>query len=327
VVDQTRRSPHLASSDATRRSRSAPAVGEEQTLAALGPGVQANYPLAKLTSFKVGGPADFFATARTEAEMVRLVRTAWQLGLSVFIMGNGSNILLADKGIRGLVIRNLCANVSYDTTNSALSTQHSALLIEAESGAMLPRVGHEAIKRGFFDLVYATGIPGTVGGAVMSNAGAYGWCMADSLSWVRFIARDGAVQTLPAHECELRYRHSRFKDSGEIVLAAGFELRQREETAKAGELNRKRRETQPLTLPNAGSMFKNPPTASAGYLIEQAGLKGHRIGQAQISDKHANFIVNLGGASAQDVLALIRLAQETVQEPLELEVQLVGDWS
>lgn len=282
-------------------------------LAELGPGVQANYPLAKLTSFKVGGPADYFATARSEDDMVRLVRTAWGLGLAVFIMGNGSNILLSDAGIRGLVIRNLCADVNFEDNR-----------VEAGSGAMLPRVGHEAIKRGYFDLVYATGIPGTVGGAVMSNAGAYGWSMADSLSWVRFLARDGSVQTLPVAECQLRYRHSRFKDTGEIVLAAGFELRQREETAKAAELNRKRRETQPLTMPNAGSMFKNPPGTAAGFLIEQAGLKGFRIGIAQISDKHANFIVNVGGASAQDVLALIRLAQEKVKEPLELEVQLVG---
>ena len=288
-------------------------------LEALGPDVQADYPLAKLTSFKVGGPADYFATARSEADMARLAGDAWGLGLAVFIMGNGSNILLADKGIRGLVIRNLCAAVAYDEVAGKLA-------VAAESGAMLPRVGHEAIKRRYYDLVYATGIPGTVGGAVLSNAGAYGWCMADSLAWVRFLARDGDVQTLPTEECGLRYRHSRFKDTGEVVLAAGFALCQRQETAKAAELNRKRRETQPLTLPNAGSMFKNPPDTAAGYLIEEAGLKGHRIGNAQISDKHANFIVNLGGASATDVRALIELAQSTVEKPLELEVQLVGDW-
>jgi UDP-N-acetylmuramate dehydrogenase len=295
-------------------------VDKAAVLEALGAGVQANYPLAKLTSFKVGGPADYFATARSEEDMIRLVRAAWSLELPVFIMGNGSNILLADKGIRGLVIRNLCSAVTYNERNDVLE-------IAAESGAMLPSVGHQAIKRGWYDLVYATGIPGTVGGAVMSNAGAYGWCMAESLSWVRFLGRDGSVRTLPAGECELRYRHSRFKDTGEIVLAAGFELRQRTETARAAELNRRRRETQPLTLPNAGSMFKNPPDAAAGYLIEQAGLKGHRIGKAQISDKHANFIVNLGGATARDVKALIELAQARVKEPLELEVQLVGDWS
>ena len=178
----------------------------------LGPGVQANYPLAKLTSFKVGGPADYFATARTEADMVGLVRKAWELGLPVFIMGNGSNILLADKGIRGLVIRNLCAGATFQIPNS----KFQALAIEADSGVMLPRVGREAIKRGYYDLVYATGIPGTVGGAVISNAGAYGWSMADSLTWVRFIARDASVQTLPVERCELRYRHSRFKDTGAV---------------------------------------------------------------------------------------------------------------
>src|SRR5581483_12122605 len=153
---------------------------------------------------------------------------------------NGSNILLADKGIRGLVIRNLCTAVSYAECDGLLE-------VEAEAGAMLPRVGHEAIKRGYYDLVYATGIPGSVGGAVMSNAGAYGWCMADSLSAVRFVAREGDVRTLPVSECGLRYRHSRFKDTGEVVLAADVVLRQREETAKAAELNRKRRDTQPLT--------------------------------------------------------------------------------
>jgi UDP-N-acetylmuramate dehydrogenase len=174
--------------------------------------------------------------------------------------------------------------------------------------------------------VFATGIPGTVGGAVMSNAGAYGWCMADSLSWVRHLARSGNVCTLPVAEAGLRYRHSRFKETGEIVLAAGFSLSQRQETARAAELNRKRRESQPLTQPNAGSMFKNPPGTAAGYVIERAGLKGHRIGSAQISDKHANFIVNLGGATAWDVRSLIELAQAKVEEPLELEVQLVGEW-
>lgn len=297
-----------------------PNMDRAEVLSRLGPGVEADYPLAKLTSFKVGGPADFFATARSEPDMERLVRRAWELGLTVFIMGNGSNILLADKGIRGLVVRNLCTAVKY-------SEESGCLNVEAEAGAMLPRIGHEAAKQGYFDLVYATGIPGTVGGAVMSNAGAYGWSMADSLDWVRFLARSGEVQTLPAGECELRYRHSRFKDTGEIVLAAGLRLRQREEAAKAAELNRKRRETQPLTMPNAGSMFKNPPGTAAGHLIEEAGLKGHQIGKAQISEKHANFIVNLGGARAQDVLKLIELAQSKVKEPLELEVQLVGDWS
>jgi UDP-N-acetylmuramate dehydrogenase len=300
-------------------------MDKSAALERLGPGVAVDYPLAKLTSFKVGGPADFFASARSEDELVRLVRAAWGLELPVFIMGNGSNILLSDKGIRGLVIRNLCAQVRY--TERPRSRGAGTLEVEAASGAMLPRIGHEAAKRGWFDLVYATGIPGTVGGAVLSNAGAYGWCMADSLCRVRFLARSGEVQTLPAAECELRYRHSRFKDTGEIVLAAGFELRQREEMHKAAELNRKRRETQPLTMPNAGSMFKNPPGTAAGLLIEQAGLKGHRIGNAQISEKHANFIVNLGGATAGDVRALIELAQAQVKEPLELEVQLVGDWS
>lgn len=295
-------------------------MAEPAVLEALGPGVQADYPLAKLTSFKVGGPADYFATARTEPDMARLVRAAWHLGLSVFVMGNGSNILLADRGIRGLVIRNMCAAVTYMENGDKLA-------IEAESGAMLPRVGHEAIKRRYYDLVYATGIPGTVGGAVMSNAGAYGWCMADSLTWIRFLAQDGSIQTLPASDCELRYRHSRFKDTGEVVLAAGFTLTQHQETARAAELNRKRRDTQPLTMPNAGSMFKNPPGTAAGYLIEQAGLKGRRIGNAQISEKHANFIVNLGGASACDIRDLIQLTRDTIQEPLELEVQLVGDWT
>ncbi|MBV9121649.1 MAG: UDP-N-acetylmuramate dehydrogenase [Chloroflexi bacterium] len=295
-------------------------TAREEVLRLLGAGAAADYPLAKLTSFKVGGPADYFATARSEEDLSRLVRTAWQLALPVFIMGNGSNILLADKGIRGLVIRNLYQATSYMPSEGSLA-------VSAGSGAMLPRVGHEAIKRGFFDLVYATGIPGTVGGAVMSNAGAYGWCMADSLSWVRSIGRDGLVQTVPVEECGLRYRHSRFKDSGEVVLAAGFELRQREQVASASVLNRKRRETQPLTMPNAGSMFKNPPGTAAGVVIEQAGLKGHRIGNAQISEKHANFIVNLGGATAADVRALIELAQARSPEKLELEVQLVGDWS
>ena len=170
---------------------------KDAVLRELGPLVSADYPLAKLTSFKVGGPADFFAAVRAEGDFVDLVRKAWALDLPVFIMGNGSNILLADKGIRGLVIHNRCDGVTYESADEAL-------VIAADAGAMLPRVAREAIKRGFHDLVYATGIPGTIGGAVMSNAGAYGWCMGDNLSSVRFLARDGAVRTEPAADVGLR---------------------------------------------------------------------------------------------------------------------------
>ncbi|MHB8618387.1 MAG: UDP-N-acetylmuramate dehydrogenase [Chloroflexota bacterium] len=285
----------------------------------------------------MGGPADFFATARSETEMADFVRRAWALSMPVFVMGNGSNILLADKGIRGLVIRNLCTAVTYERADGEARARHlrpdplptvegDGLVVRAESGAMLPRLGREAIKLGFHDLVYATGIPGTVGGAVMSNAGAYGWCMGDNLRAVRYLARDGQIRTAGRAELGLGYRQSRFKASGEIVLGAELGLCRTEAPERSAELNRKRRESQPLTMPNAGSMFKNPPDAAAGHLIEQAGLKGRRAGNAQISEKHANFIVNLGGARATDVLSLIELARSSVNQPLELEVRLVGEW-
>ncbi|MGH2470112.1 MAG: UDP-N-acetylmuramate dehydrogenase, partial [Chloroflexota bacterium] len=268
----------------------------------LGPAVQDDYPLAPLTSLKVGGPADFFATARAEAELRELVCRAWEIDLPLLMLGNGSNVLLADRGFRGLVIHNRCAAVNSQLSPEAAGVAvDQALCVQAQAGAMLPRIAHEAIKQGFHDLVYATGIPGSVGGAVFSNAGAYGWCLADNLSAVRYLARDGQVCTAPAAELELRYRHSRFRETGEVVLGATLQLHQREALAQSAELNRRRRQSQPLQLPNAGSMFKNPDGAAAGWLIEQAGLKGQRSGQAQISARHANFIVNLGGATAADV--------------------------
>jgi len=295
----------------------------------LGPAVQPDYPLAPLTSLKVGGPADFFATARTEPELRELVSRAWEIDLPLLILGNGSNVLLADRGFRGLVIHNRCGAMSSQLAPAPAAGCESTdqeLCVLAQAGAMLPRVAHEAIKQGFHDLVYATGIPGSVGGAVFSNAGAYGWCLADNLSAVRYLARDGQIRTAPASELELRYRYSRFRETGEVVLGVTLRLHQREAAAQSAELNRQRRQSQPLQLPNAGSMFKNPAGASAGWLIEQAGLKGRRSGQAQISERHANFIVNLGGATAAEVLSLIRTAQAAVSEPLELEVQLLGEW-
>jgi len=283
------------------------------------------------TSFRIGGPADLYAVAASAQKLVELVSLAREQGIPYLIIGRGTNILVADEGIRGLVIENGGQEISFEDAGGPDA------VLYAESGVLLWDLAHESARRGLGGLEWAVGIPGSVGGAVVGNAGAYGWYVGDVMRKATVLTADGTVRELSAAEMGFGYRTSRFKGQvgqgeQEVILSAEFVLHPEPAQAlaeKMADYTRRRGASQP-TEPSAGSVFKRTEQYPAGFLIEQAGLKGMRIGGAQISPKHANFIVNLGGARAADVQALIDLAQERVREQfgaeLELEIELVGEW-
>ncbi len=293
---------------------------------ALGARARVNEPLAPHTTFRIGGPADLLVEARTIDELVECVRLARQFGVPVFVLGNGSNLLVRDGGIRGLVIENHCDAVGLDETGAARAR------LQVESGARLPGVANRWARQGWSGLEWAMGVPGTIGGAIVGNAGAHGSCIADNLLVVSVLDAAGVVRELPKTELEFGYRTSRFKRAkDEIVLRAEFELVRDEPAACLARMNAyaaHRRRTQP-TEASVGSMFKNPPGDYAGRLIEQAGMKGARVGGVEVSPLHANFFVNRGGATANDVLRLIEIVRERVRDKfgveLELEIEVVGE--
>jgi len=287
-----------------------------------------NEPMSLHTSFRIGGPADLYTVAASAQELVELVSLAREQGIPYLIIGRATNILVADEGIRGLVIENGGQEIWFEDD----------AVLYAESGALLGDLARESARRGLGGLEWAVGIPGSVGGAIVGNAGAYG-CYIDGVTRkATVLAADGTVRELSAAELGFGYRTSRFKGQAgegqqEVILSAEFALRPesaQEPAEKMADHTRRREISQP-TEPSVGSVFKRTRQYPAGFLVEQAGLKGTRIGGAQISPKHANFIVNLGGARALDVKALIDLAQEQVREQfgidLELEIELVGEWN
>lgn len=293
---------------------------------AIGERAKVNEPLAPHTTFRIGGPADLFVTAREIDELVGWIRLARQDRVPVFILGNGSNILVRDSGIRGLVIENHCDQVTLNITNE------SRALLTAESGASLPGLANRMARQGWSGLEWAIGVPSTVGAAIVGNVGAHGGCIADNLLSVTVFESDGAIREMPKGELEFDYRTSRFKKNKDrIILSAKFELKKGDPATcitRMNEYTDYRRRTQP-TEPSVGSMFKNPPGDYAGKLIAQAGLKGASVGTVEVSQIHANFFVNRGGARAQDVERLIETVRERVRErfgiKLELEIELVGE--
>lgn len=294
--------------------------------AAFGQRAKPDEPLARHTTLRVGGPADWFIEAKTMAELVESVQLARQNDVPVFILGNGSNLLVRDGGIRGLVIENHCDQSWLEVAKSGRAILH------AESGVALPGIANRMARQGWAGLEWAIGVPGTLGGAIVGNAGAHGGSIADNLLKVSILDASSAVRELPKTELAFDYRASRFKRAkAEIVLSADFEM-QRDDPAvciaRMNDYTEHRRRTQP-TEPSVGSMFKNPPGDYAGRLIEQAGLKGTRVGNVEVSPVHANFFVNRGGATASDVLRLIEIVRERVREQfgvkLELEIEVVGE--
>lgn len=287
-------------------------------------------PLSRYTTARVGGPADLLIEARATDELLSLVRHANEIGMPCHILGSGANVLVSDLGVRGLVIINRAREIRWKTLDGNAR-------VETDSGVALITLARECVERGLGGLEWAIGIPGTVGGAVVGNAGAHGSDVNANLVMARVLRRGAAApEWWTRRQLGFGYRVSALKhyqpSERPVVLTALFDLKHDNRAnleRRAGEYNERRRASQP---PGAtmGSMFKNPSGDFAGRLIEAAGLKGHRQGQAQISEKHANFFVNTGSASASDIKALIDLAQAEVQKQfsvrLELEVELLGDW-
>jgi len=276
-------------------------------------------PMAKYTWMKVGGPADFYIEPADKNDVISIVEYFREHNFSWFILGRGSNVLISDEGIRGAVI---------NIENSLTDIRKDINVVFAEAGVRLTKFVDFCIQNELAGVEMLAGIPGTIGGAVAMNAGAHGGEIADHLVEVEVI-HDGIVKRIQKDEESFSYRRSRFSD--DVVLGASFQLTHGDKeklSAIRREFILKRNETQPLEYPNLGSMFKNPPNTFAAKLIEQAGLKGKRVGDAQVSEKHANFIINLGNAKAADIVKLIDLVEHTVYQnsgvKLELEVKMVG---
>jgi UDP-N-acetylmuramate dehydrogenase len=276
-------------------------------------------PMRKYTWMKVGGPADFYIEPMDKDDLMAIVDYFHTHNYSWMVLGRGSNVLVSDEGIRGAVI-----NVEH-----ALSKIYiEGGLVIAEAGVWLTKFVDFCIQNELTGVEMLAGIPGTIGGAVVMNAGSHGGEIADHLVEVEVI-RNGHTQQVKSENAQFAYRRSGFDQ--DVVLSASFKLQQGDKellSARRRELILRRNETQPLEFPNLGSMFKNPPNTFAAKLVEQAGLKGKRAGNAQISEKHANFIINLGDAKAEDVVKLIDLVKRTVYQNsgvmLELEVKMVG---
>jgi UDP-N-acetylmuramate dehydrogenase len=272
---------------------------------------------------RVGGPADLLVDALDVAAMKRLVRGARSAGLPLTVLGRGSNVVVADAGVRGLVILSRAEGCRIEGTR-----------LIADAGLPLARAATLAQEAGLSGLEFGLAIPGTVGGAIWGNAGAHGGDIAGALESVTLLRADGSEAIEPASALALAYRDSLLKRSpGDLVLTATFGLAPADPAvikARLDDIRRWRRDHQPLSRPSAGSMFRNPAGDSAGRLIDSCGLKGRRLGGAEISEKHANFIVNSGGASAADVRCLAELARRTVAArygvELAYEVQFIGDW-
>lgn len=276
------------------------------------------------TSFRIGGAADVYVRVLSEEGLLAVLENCRRHRAPYVTVGKGTNLLVSDRGYRGVVI---------DMTGlDALSA--SGNRVTAACGASLASVARYAAEHSLSGLEFAAGIPGSLGGGIFMNAGAYGGEMKDVVRSVRVMTKYFEIVEVPAEEAGFGYRSSRFRESGEIILAAEMELfpgNREEIEARMKELNEKRRAKQPLELPSAGSAFRRPEGNFAGKLIEEAGLAGYQVGQAQVSPKHCGFVVNLGGASARDVYRLIRDVQEKVKESsgvvLEPEVVMLGEFA
>jgi UDP-N-acetylmuramate dehydrogenase len=288
------------------------------------PGVLRDEPLARHSQFGVGGPARWFVTTRDVAVLAELLRRCHDSGVPVTMLGAGSNTLISDDGIDGLVIRH----------NDRRLRVIDADTVELGAGAMMPRVALDCATRGLAGIEFGIGVPGTCGASVYGNAGAFGTEMADVLVDCTALDQTGSSTTLPADACDFGYRHSRFKDDlrGSVIVSARLRVHPDDAAAvreRTDAIQAERKASQPYGIRSLGSVFKNPPGDKAGRLIEAAGLKGRRSGGAQISSKHANFIVNVDHAQASDVLSLVRIAHDSVQQQfgvdLEQEIVVLGD--
>ena len=291
--------------------------------------IRTDEPMKSHTSFRVGGPAQFYVEPESTDEIAALMAAAKKADVPFFLMGNGSNIVVSDEGIDGLVIR-LGEDFSSIREEEDPSDPDKVRLI-ASAGTLLIRLSSYAAKAGLTGLEFASGIPGSLGGAVFMNAGAYGHDISEVVDKVVSISKEGEIRTWTRDQLTFGYRKSTFMEEGGIVTEAELVLRRGDPEKIASEIreySEKRTSTQPLNFPSAGSMFKRPEGHYTGALIEQAGLKGFSIGGAQVSEKHAGFVINKGEATASDIDALVKHIQKTIKEKfdvtLEREVRFIG---
>ncbi|MBQ6412350.1 MAG: UDP-N-acetylmuramate dehydrogenase [Ruminococcus sp.] len=266
-----------------------------------------NEPMSAHTTFKIGGAADILITVGNLSELQTVISACKDCSMPYMILGNGSNLLVSDKGIEGAVI-------ALDGDFKEISVESET--VTAGAGAKLSRLCTVAMEHSLSGLEFAYGIPGTVGGAMYMNAGAYGGEMKDVALSVTALSPDGSVREVPAAEMALGYRTSVFKTNGDIILFAKYNLHTGDKSAIKAQMEDimgRRKSKQPLEYPSAGSVFKRPEGAFAGTLIEQCGLKGKTGGGAQVSEKHAGFIINVGGATCDDVMELVKVVQDTVK--------------
>lgn len=284
-------------------------------------------PMKNHTTFRIGGPADWFVTPTNGEQVAGLLKLGKEEGLPVYVIGNGSNLLVGDRGIRGLVIQ--------------IGRGFSSIRIEGEdiyamAGDSLARIAISAYETGLTGFEFAGGIPGTLGGAIVMNAGAYGGEMKDVLVSVEVLCPDGKIKEVPAEDLELSYRYSKVPEEGFIVLGAHLKLRPGEKAdikARMDEYSLARRTKQPLEYPSAGSTFKRPEGYFAGKLIQDSGLKGARVGGAMVSEKHSGFLINYKDATAKDMQSLISQVCDKVYEDsgeakivLHTEVKMIGEF-
>lgn len=287
-------------------------------------GVRTDEMMSGYTTFRIGGPADFFVTPDSVESLRGVLHFVRENGIPYFILGNGSNLLVSDEGYRGVVIRigNGFDSLKVDGTN-----------VMAEAGLLLSQIAAAARDAGLSGMEFASGIPGTLGGAIVMNAGAYGGEMKDIVRDVTVMTKDGDVRSIESRDMEFGYRTSTVKKNDWIVLAVHFLLSEGNRSiidARMNELREARTSKQPLNFPSAGSTFKRPEGYFAGKLIMESGLAGYSVGGAAVSEKHCGFVINRGGATASDVFILIRRIREIVYAKfgvtLEPEIRFVGDF-
>lgn len=282
-----------------------------------------NEPMSKHTTFRIGGNADIFLSPEV-SQVSEIMALAKAYDVPVTVIGNGSNLLVGDKGIRGLVL---------SFGKEAESIQMDGRCMTVTAGTILAKAAAEAAKNSLTGLEFAAGIPGSLGGAIVMNAGAYGGEMKDVVVSAKVLTPEGEIKELSKDELDLSYRHSCIPEKGYIVLEAILELSHGEESEireKMADFKNRRVEKQPLEYPSAGSTFKRPEGYFAGKLIQDANLRGYQVGGAQVSEKHCGFVINKGNATAADVLQLIqdvkRVVYDTFQVELEPEVKMIGEF-
>lgn len=281
-------------------------------------------PMSRHTTFRAGGPADFFVTPEKEGQVRKTLFLLKEAGVPCYIMGNGSNLLVGDGGYRGVILQ-ICKKMNRIRIQDTV--------IQAQAGALLSKIAAEAQAKGLTGFEFASGIPGSLGGAVMMNAGAYGGEMKQVLTQAQVLNASGEIEDVLAEEMELGYRSSVFSRNGGVILSASIQLEPGDPPAiqsRMEELKFLRTSKQPLEYPSAGSTFKRPEGYFAGKLIQDAGLRGFQVGGAQVSEKHCGFVINKDQATAMDIRSLMEQVSEKVYAQfgvrLEPEVKLIGEF-